>query len=95
MTDPDAHKPIFFDQDQARWPIIRNIFLVLGGCLGILFVLLLLSFLLTPVMPALQLKLESLGHHGPSSVRAPSGTEANPELSEFRETKQALFNEKK
>ena len=54
--NPTNERPVFYDADQKRWPLVRNAFVSLGVVLSILFGLLIVSVVLQPVLPALGLR---------------------------------------
>jgi len=64
-------RPVFFDPSQKRWPRLRQLTLAGGTVLSVIFVLLLLSILINPVLPSLNL---------PGATSLPGASHLSPPL---------------
>ncbi len=62
--DRTGERPVFFDPDQKRWPRLRRGLFAAGLLFTLVFGGLVLSVLVNPVLPALELPQSSLLPHG-------------------------------
>ncbi|HWO01219.1 MAG TPA: polysaccharide deacetylase family protein, partial [Blastocatellia bacterium] len=80
--------PVFFDPDRKRWPRLRRGVFLAGLLFSSLFGILIVSILINPILPSLNLpKLKWL----PNDARAPTAEQLEtPAQKKLRETKQKL-----
>jgi cellulose synthase/poly-beta-1,6-N-acetylglucosamine synthase-like glycosyltransferase/peptidoglycan/xylan/chitin deacetylase (PgdA/CDA1 family)/spore germination protein YaaH len=80
--------PIFFDPDRKRWPRLRRGVFLTGLIFSLLFGMLIVSILINPILPKLNLPKSSFL---PNDARAPTGERVETEQQRrLRETKQRL-----
>src|SRR5215813_1089383 len=82
-NEPISDRPVFFDPNQKRWPLVRNAFLSLGLLLAILFGLLIVSVVLQPVLPALGLRPAKSVHKLRAAPRPDSAPDAGATRAAF------------
>ncbi len=86
MSKEKQHLPVFFDPDKKRWQRLRRSIYLTGLCLSIAFATLILSILINPKLPNLQIAgKDSKGH--------PVAALFDPRQKELNDTKRKIEKE--